>query len=542
MNETSGLELTLRTLERSVHATAVDVLAAATSGPDESLRERAAATLIVRGGPRAAEEFVRCSDSLPDGGIDLFDGHRVSAGRVLEGVLRNGTPADRLRALEIVRRWNDDARLDAILTPSMAGDEALLGPAIETVESLVERLFELRTNLENVERTRAAGHQIDEAVRSALRVLLAATRKPELELFHETAVRSILVLGTSHHVEFRELLWDAVLPIRDRAIEVMRHDEHPGVVELLLDCLASAHPHPAVFECAARRTDRPFVEALLTMVDEGVDEAFADNLSQITKTDWFAPEYVDDLPPELQRPAVRLLDLLPTSDEERQAFLDWVTRDGSGEARGAASDHLDRMPAERVNEIVSSSLEDEDSEVRAWATSQLRPRSIPNNLLLLIERLDDPEVEVREAARHGLAGFNFELLLRIHPALRTERARQAGRLLVKIDEHVDEKLRAEFTHPQRSRRVRALQATAALDLAPCVEADLLPLLSEDDPVVRRIVADVLRDAGPGALPALHLACSDSNRRVAEAAAAAIASIVSRESHAASNEHVQEVSS
>jgi HEAT repeat protein len=171
-----------------------------------------------------------------------------------------------------------------------------------------------------------------------------------------------------------------------------------------------------------------------------------------------------------------------------------------------------------VRGILFDSLDSEEEDVQAWATSQLRAQGVPEALKLLIERLDSPLAAVREAARGELNSFNLDLLLSIFDHLDPKVCAQAGRLVQKIDPDCHQKLVAELNNPIRRRRIRAARAARQLGLAHEVQSSLLMMLSDADTQVRRTAAEVLADLPNAEVVAgLSALLNDQSPRVREAA-------------------------
>ena len=188
------------------------------------------------------------------------------------------------------------------------------------------------------------------------------------------------------------------------------------------------------------------------------------------------------------------------------------------QGRLAAGAVLETAEPSCVRGILFDSLDSEDEDVQAWATSQLRAQGVPEALRLLIERLDSPLTAVREAARDELQSFNLELLLNIFDHLDPAVSRRAGALVQKIDPDCHQKLVTELTQPVRRRRIRAALAARQLGLAHEVQGCLVMMLSDADTQVRRTAAEVLGDIPNAEVVAgLTVLLNDSSPRVREAA-------------------------
>jgi HEAT repeat protein len=144
---------------------------------------------------------------------------------------------------------------------------------------------------------------------------------------------------------------------------------------------------------------------------------------------------------------------------------------------------------------------------------------------LLLERIDSPLAEVREAARRELAGFDIYRALEIFGHLDLSMQKAVGNLVQKIDPDTPHKLRNEILHAIRSKRIRAARAAVSMNLQMQLADAFLVMARDSDNHVRRTATEVLgtirsREAVELLLELTH----DPSPRVRDAAVVAVAGL------------------
>jgi HEAT repeat protein len=207
---------------------------------------------------------------------------------------------------------------------------------------------------------------------------------------------------------------------------------------------------------------------------------------------------------------------------QKLAALEWMVRFGSPEGRLAATEVLVELEDDKVQEVVLESLESDEPDVQAWATSQLRTWAVPKAMELLVERLDSKIPEVREAARGELAGFNVHRAIELFDHLDSRMQVAVGKLVRKIDPETIHKLKDEMQNAIRRRRIRAARAALAMKLHLEVVDSLLAMARDSDNLVRRTAAEILGKVSTReATDMLRQLRHDASPRVREAAAVSL---------------------
>jgi hypothetical protein len=299
---------------------------------------------------------------------------------------------------------------------------------------------------------------------------------------------------------------------------------HPGVLRFITASLHERYPHPQVFAALQQRTDPEFIGNLLHSLGSTLSPHVETNLQQLDRYAWLDPP-LDRLHavPALLQPQIAVFVQATHMPRERKAdVLDWLLHHGTPSAKLAATHGMSLLDAEAAQDAVRNNLNADDPAVQAWATSQLRHSALPNAFAMLIERLESPLPEVRDAARRELAGFHAQRVLSLADEWSLDEARRAGRLLLKVAPDAADQLRHELLHPARQKRIRSARQILRLGLQNEVGDTLLMLTHDADALVRRTAAEVLEHVPTqSAADALHRLLNDPHPRVRETAAAAL---------------------
>src|SRR5262249_31761314 len=149
----------------------------------------------------------------------------------------------------------------------------------------------------------------------------------------------------------------------------------------------------------------------------------------------------------------------------------------------------------------------------------LRQRSIPGALTRLLEMIDSPHDAVRSALRESLTEFTFERFLTAYESLSDEVRRSTGSLVRKLDRHWRTLLIDEFNAPSRRRRLGGISAGISSGAAAELEHAIIPLLRDEDHLVRLEAAKALRWSSTDTVrDALRQTLLDTSPAVQEAAA------------------------
>jgi hypothetical protein len=279
----------------------------------------------------------------------------------------------------------------------------------------------------------------------------------------------------------------------------------------------------AALSIVSKRSDATFVKYFLHKIGREATPAVMHNLKRIETVAWIRDAATLDLCDDAEQcAATRLAMVSGIPRAHAFSLVEHLLLYGKPGGRRAASEALDQFRGADANLLALQALDDHDPEVQAKILVQLRNRGIPGALARLVEMVDSPHEIVRTAARKSLAEFTFPRYLASFDLLDEEVRVSTGELVKKVDPQTPALLRAELASLIRSRRLRGLAVARALDLAGDLEDAVVPLLSDEDHLVRAQAATALgRCPSETAREALAEALSDRSPAVQEAARASL---------------------
>jgi hypothetical protein len=160
-------------------------------------------------------------------------------------------------------------------------------------------------------------------------------------------------------------------------------------------------------------------------------------------------------------------------------------------ARRKAAEELAAWHGPEANDLILQAFHDDDPVVQSYAVRLLRERRIPGAVTLLLDALNSPHIVVLHAAREALSEFTFERYVNTFDLLEPEVRQNVGMLVKRVNPDLIVELRPEFGSGVRTRRLRAVHITEALDVVSQLEPELMGLLADEDHFLRSEVARVL---------------------------------------------------
>ena len=516
----AALAKTFEILTKTANLNAVDALVPGLESAHEQIQSLAVAALVNRDSTRGQVEVIRRLRSLaPPARADA----EKSVSRMenaLRSCLIHGDKDLSSNALELVRSTESYKHVPELLQLLKREESEHYDLAVQTLRGLVDSLYE---HAQFSGGSRGRGHSnVVQAKQLVLSHFVKAGTEASLSpVLRKQLIESILILGTADNFAVKTILFQSRPECRDLAGSLLLSSTHCGVMQLILDFMSQDRPNVKALRAIQDRDDPEFICHLLRWFPRKLKRVQAKNFKQIERLKWldFADPALTAVPPGLQEPLVAFINATGLSDEKKMAIQEWIVRHGDPEGRLAASSVLQSLDKVAVQKIVFDGLEDEDPEVQAWATSQLRSQHFPETFSLLIEQLDSRLDVVRDTARDELASFNLACLLKMFDELPPKVCRRAGDLIQKIEPDCIEKLDRELANPICRRRIRAARAALAMGLHEQVFNSLAALLNDDDTLVRRTAADVLGHvAMPESVEVLRrVAADDDSDRVRKTA-------------------------
>ena len=539
---TSAVERTLDLLARSRDEAAADLLREAAGRVDDEFGLEAVLAIGRHGSMRQKNDVLRQVDDLSARQKDaLRHKARAFADAAVHG-LGSSEPGDRERAVAWIASVDDFERFEHLVKRLVGraddrsrannGDMAAAGEEAARIElaceQLVERMYDLTTGRDLLE-------DVGDGIRNArqLREQMAAALLEACDDLAECGCAERLLEWTLILLDPESAACAKLVQKLDDAGRATLHrtlmkGQHPGIMRLAWDLLKRGYPPPIAFDMWRQRRDTAFISHTLRTQPTAPTTAQIQNLEQIEFVPWLdgdaaaLSERFADVPPALLPGVVAAMEVVSLPEEQQKTVLRWLLACGDGPTRQAASEMFELLGKAESHQIITDSLDHEDVEVQAWATAQLRPQDVPGAIRLLIERLDSPEEEIREAAREELHDFNFSRMAmlidtepqRVTPAM--------GRLICKIDPDTLEQARRELAHAIRGRRLKAIATISALGLAGDLIEGIAALLDDSDMLVRRTAVEALAVVpSRTAVVALERARHDESQRVREAAGEAM---------------------
>lgn len=494
---------------------------------EERIQTKALESLLHRGHTGDVVEIIRIYPQLNKQQHAIIARHGQDMSKSLRQSLLHGNADLVSNSLSMIRNLEIYAVFPTLLELTTRSDHAHGDEAIEAIRTLINRLYD-HCQIGNGKSTADTYlRNAPEIKHEILTELDRSIAQFEQLQYPEDIIESILILGDVDSFACKKVLMQASRECRDLAGNMLMTSSHPGVMQYVMDSLSKNYPHSKVFSAMREREDLEFICHLLDWFPAKLTHIQTKNLKQIEEICWLDP-YSDTLkliPPQLQKNLIAFLIATGLPNSTKQSIHEWLARNGSAQGRQAASEIFSEIKSSAVQHIVLDALHNEDPEVAAWATGELRTQGIPAAFSLLVERLDSPQPEVANAAREQLEGFNLERMLGIIEYLSPRICIRVGELIKKIEPDSIKKLKRELMKPIQKRRIQALRASRALNWHLEILDQLNILVHDEDSQIRRVCAEVMNGVNhPSCLEALEHLLMDDSPRVRDAARKSIQKI------------------
>lgn len=474
----------------------------------KSRNEAATPTLVAALDAGAPEIF--------DGAIRALCARRSKAGHL--AVLQRWemlTPSQKL-IVEKGRCRMGTALREALLD----GDDRLFAAAREFVEASGD--YDLVPTLVMVAE-RTCGERADAAVELTLSLVdqlcrwLAAEREPVLGRDPETIrfcvleslersveryrqhrrpelLQAFVVLAGPNSGALRTILTSPYHPCYQSVVQSLTTSVSPNILDLLTTLMAFNDVPQAICNVVGKRTDQPFINAILAMPLDSKNGMLRRNLARTKSLACCEanPAILSHLSGEQLAAAMRLLALSGANDDRKLGLVDFLLRNSPTVARLAACESLRPLAGARANQLALLALQDSEELVQAAAVRQLRERGVPGALNKLLDLIDSPHEAVRRAARDSLWEFTYDNYTARFDLLDFDARRSMGERVARVDPGSIARLGTEMSNPARRLRLRAIEMTAAMGLLPKLADALIARLADEDHIVRAAAADALQ--------------------------------------------------
>jgi HEAT repeat protein len=516
----AGLDITLDLLARTENEAAVSVLLSALESPVPAIRLGALRALLERRSPLGQREVVRRLHTMDEAWKSVLLQYRGRMTRALRDALLGDEPQVRTNACHGVLLFKEYDLIPTLLSALPAADPPTADLLSRTMLELVELLYH------DVTRPRDYTERRDPQL---MRRHVVASLEKSVQRYAEhkrrEAVEAFLMLADRDNPLLHQVLGDPLHAAYLVTTQVLTHSQRPGVLRLLLEWLEDRRAPSAALTVAAHRCDLPFLRAALALLQRGLNPALEHNLHRMEHVAWAtAPYHILDALSDAEQ-AAAIAWLMASSAPRAQVFqaLCYLAQRGKPRGRVAAVEALGSFSGAEANQRMLQLAHDPDPSVQAAALRQLRRRGIPSALAVLLQHLGSPHEPVRQAVRECLTEFRIQRFLASFDLLDDEVRQSTGPLVKHIDPDALPKLREELQSPSRTRRLRALEAAAAMRAVADLQAEVIELLHDSDGMIRSCAAAALGTCPtPEAQHALRHALGDSSTMVREAAQRSLA--------------------
>lgn len=487
-----GLNATFGFLARTENKKAVEILIAGMDCRHKPSLTRSVRAILERRDSEGHAEVFRRLPKLDEKCHEYVSERAKRLVNVVSETLERGDHKAAVEACNAIMKFKLYEVLPGLLATAEKQGGAESDLAAETVLKLAELFYgELsgaddrprRKDIENVRR------QMTSSLEDAARRYFKHQRLEIVEAF--------MLVAKSSNVTLRNLLRSPEEAAHAAVVEVFTKSEQGGVIRLLLGFLEDPQMPRSALRVMCARSDARFVTNLLQRACCGqtCGKLYAETLKRFDDIAWAQAgnALLCELDEDDQGNAVALLAASSVDRDRVLDVIEYLLAQGKPLGRRTAAKALADFPGPRADALAVRSLSDADAEVRANIVTQLRPRQIPGAMTLLVRMVDNAAEPVRVALGEALPEFSFRQFMMNFDSLPESLQQFSGHLVRRIDTGVAARLMAELGLLSPVRRRRAVNAAAALGLVRELEEQILPLMSDEDHMVRLATAQALAD-------------------------------------------------
>jgi HEAT repeat protein len=509
-----GLKTTFDLLAATENQAAVNALIPALDAPEPHIQEAALRALLERRSPLGQREVLRRLDRGPRW-RQIVGEYRGRMSAALRDAVVGADEQMFSNGCDAILCFAEYDLVPALLTAAEDEQNPNGGRAAQTVLELCELLYQELAAPRDYRNRRDP-----QLVRQHIVASLETSIRRYQQHKRREVVEACLLLMNRDNATLKQILLDPFHGSYLIVVDLLTHSQRPGVLRLMLSFLDDPSAPSAAMNIVAHRKDPGFIAHLLRKVGYEPAAAVTQNLKRVDHLSWIKDNLavLDPLDESAQHSAMQLV--LATRMKRSDVFqvVEHLLRHGNVGGRRAAIAALAGFNGTEANALALAAIDDPDPRVQATALGQLRQRGIPGALNRLVEMINSPHEVVRDALRETLAEFNCERFMAAFDMLDESVRRSTGALVRKIDPRTVPMLQEEFGSPLRTKRLRAIEITLAVNCAAELEGSLIRLLDDEDHLVRAAAARALGQAGtPAARQALQAALADRSETVQEAA-------------------------
>jgi HEAT repeat protein len=477
----TGLNTTFELLATSANEASVAALVPALDSPLQGIQDSAVRAILRRRSPLGQREVLR---RLHLGGArwrELLSEYRGRLSSSLRDAVLASDPQLCANGCSAIVWFGEYDLIPTLITATEDGTNVNLELAAQTLLEVTELLYQELAAPREGRQLRDLQHVRRHVVGSLESSIQRFAKHKRREI-----IEAALTLMGRDNATLKHLLHQPHHPAYLAILDVLTHSSRPGVLRLLLSFLDDPKAPSAAIGVLAHRRDLQFLNHLLRKVGTDVSRSAIQNLKRIENVAWLRDDLglLDELDETGQAGALRFA--LASNMKRLDVFLvvEHLLRYGNPGGRHAAAVALAEFSGSDANSLTVLALKDSDPRVQSAVIPQLRHRGIPGAMSRLLDMVDSPHEIVREAVREALGEFTFDRYLAAFEMLEEEARRSTGAIVRKVDPQVVPKLCEEFWAKSRTRRIRAVQAAAALGIVAEIEPLLLDLAHDDDHFLR----------------------------------------------------------
>ena len=492
-----GIDITLQVISKSKNQAAVSLLESAYRSTNETMSKLVGKILVTRRSGQGLEAIIKNFDPTDPDHVELVNENRAKIIPGLHGAIVDKDIALARQAFRLAYTQNFYEVLPT-LTAYCLGPGGQDGSGLSLNNDLLRFLNKYTAALAKND---PSEHQ-----------LLYNNLLPE---FSKILIRKIKDYRfTKHELTLTVYLWlypflsengvdrDLNLQLRlsnsPAYVSTYRRllkESAPYLFLLITRCLDRLNPPPIVSQIISERADIPFLDMLFKSIKKPLSLELKTNLANLPPPAWIdqIASFLDQFDSEAQCGLVLLFQNMKLNEEELQTHLQKIFEHGSGEGRAAALSALGVFSGADIDRLVWDAAGDEDPAVQIEALMQLNAREIPNAAARIMQFVESPHEEVRNAIQKLLPNFRFNRFMQTFDQLDDERRCRMFNVVRQLDKQTPNELSKMLSTNEPLIRTKALRCIDyCRDIVPLVEDALSDVLVRDEvPQLRCKAAEML---------------------------------------------------
>ena len=479
-----GIDLTLQVIAQSKNRAAVGVLESAFQSTNETVRKHASAILVLRRSGQGLEAIIRSFDPADSDLVKLVNDNRAKLIPGLHGAIVADDTALARQAFRLAYSQNFYEVL-----PTLAA--YCLGPGSQDKSSLSlnnDFLKFLDKYTVALVKNNPSEHQLlyNHILPEFSKILV-----PKVKEYRFSRNDLTLTVYLRLYPFFSEAGVDRDLyiqlrlpnsPVYVAAYRRLLKESEPYLFLLMTRSLDHLNPPPLVPQIISERADIPFLTALFKSIKKPLTLELKTNLASLPPLAWVGQidSFLDKFDEEAQCGLVLLLQNIELTEDELQTHLVKIFEFGNGEGRIAALSALATFTGANIDRLIWDASGHEDPTVQVEALTQLHSRAVPHAVSRIMQFVESPHEEVRDAIQRMLPHFRFNRFVQTFDQLDDESRRRMFMVVKQLDKQTPVELTKMLASDEPMVRAKALVCIDyCRDIVPLVEDALCDILSRD---------------------------------------------------------------